>query len=85
MNNGLIKCVDTMPKMIEVIKEIVAEEVDFMFRDMIETGQGIGTSDITACMNACVPAVNGRFNVDIPFLCHLIHNAIGELEEEVMA
>jgi hypothetical protein len=36
-------------------------------------------------MNACVPAVNGRFEVDIPFLCHLIHNAIGELEEEVMA
>jgi len=85
MNNGLIKCVDTMPKMIAVIKEIVAEEVDFMFRDMIETGQGIGTSDITACMNACVPAVNGRFDIDLPFLCHLIHNAIGELEEEVMA
>ena len=85
MNNGLIKCVDTMPKMIAVIKEIVAEEVDFMFRDVIETGQGIGSSDITACMNACVSAVNGRFEVDLPFLCHLIHNAIGELEEEVMA
>ena len=85
MNNGLIKCVDTMPKMIAVIKEIVAEEVDFMFRDVIETGQGIGSSDITACMNACVPAVNGRFEVDLPFLCHFIHNAIGELEEEVMA
>jgi hypothetical protein len=85
MNNGLIKCVDTMPKMIAVIKEIVAEEVDFMFRDVIETGQGIGSSDITACMNACVPAVNGRFDIDLPFLCHLIHNAIGELEEEVMA
>ena len=67
------------------MKEIVAEEVDFMFRDVIETGQGIGSSDITACMNACVPAVNGRFEVDLPFLCHLIHNAIGELEEEVMA
>ena len=40
--------VDTMPKMIAVMKEIVAEEVDFMFRDMIETGQGIGSSDITA-------------------------------------
>ena len=36
------------------IKEIVAEEVNDMFRDMIETGQGIGSSDITACMNACV-------------------------------
>jgi len=74
-----------LPKIIAVMKAIVAEEVDFMFRDVIETGQGIGSSDITACMNACIPAVNGRFEVDIPFLCHLIHNAIGELEEEVMA
>ena len=56
-----------------------------MFRDMIETGQGIGSSDITACMNACVPAVNGRFDIDLPLLCHLIHDAIGKLEEEVMA
>lgn len=69
---------------VAVMKEIVAEEVDFMFRDMIETGQGIGSSDITACMNACVLPVNGRFDIDIPFLCHLVHNAIGELEEEVM-
>lgn len=69
---------------VAVMKEIVAEEVDFMFRDMIETGQGIGSSDITACMNACVMPVNGRFDIDIPFLCHLVHNAIGELEEEVM-
>jgi hypothetical protein len=66
------------------IKEIVAEEVNDMFRDMIETGQGIGSSDITACMNACVPAVNGRFDIDLPLLCHLIHDAIGKLEEEVM-
>lgn len=70
---------------VAVMKEIVAEEVDFMFRDMIETGQGIGSSDITACMNACVMPVNGRFDIDIPFLCHLVHNAIGELEEELMA
>ena len=56
-----------------------------MFRDVIEGGHGIGTSDITACMNACVPAVNGRFAIDLPLLCHLIHEAIGELEEEVMA
>jgi hypothetical protein len=67
------------------IKEIVAEEVNDMFRDMIETGQGIGSSDITACMNACVPAVNGRFDIDLPLLCQLIHDAIGKLEEEVMA
>ena len=66
------------------MREIVAEEVDFMFRDVIEGGQGIGSSDITACMSACVPAVNGRFAIDLPLLCHLIHEAIGELEEEVM-
>jgi hypothetical protein len=70
---------------IDVMKEIVAEEVDFMFRDVIEGGHGIGTGDITACMNACVPAVNGRFAIDLPLMFHLIHEAIGELEEEVMA
>jgi hypothetical protein len=70
---------------IDVMKEIVAEEVDFMFRDVIEGGHGIGTGDITACMNACVPAVNGRFAIDLPLMFHLIHEAIGKLEEEVMA
>ena len=70
---------------IDVMREIVAEEVDFMFRDVIEGGHGIGSSDITACMSACIPAVNGRFAIDLPLLCHLIHEAIGELEEEVMA
>ena len=69
---------------VAVMKEIVREEVDTMFRDMIETGQGIGTSDITACMNACVPAVNGRFGIDIPLMHHLVIDAICELEEEVM-
>ena len=70
---------------VEVMKEIVVEEVDTMFRDMIETGQGIGTSDITACMNACVMPVNGRFDIDIPLMHHLVIDAICELEEEVMA
>ena len=70
---------------VEVMKEIVVEEVDTMFRDMIETGQGIGTSDITACMNACVLPVNGRFAIDIPLMHHLVIDAIWELEEEVMA
>jgi len=67
------------------MKEIVVEEVDTMFRDMIETGQGIGSSDISACMNACVPAVNGRFDIDITVMRDMIHEAICELEEEVMA
>ena len=70
---------------VEVMKEIVRDEVDWMFRDMIETGQGIGTSDITACMNACVLPVNGRFDIDIPLMHHLEIDAICELEEEVMA
>jgi len=67
------------------MKEIVVEEVDTMFRDVIETGQGIGSSDISACMNACVPAVNGRFDIDITVMRDMIHEAICELEEEVMA
>ena len=68
-----------------VMKEIVRDEVDTMFRDMIETGQGIGTSDITACMNACVMPVNGRFDIHLGLLNEMIHEAICELEEEVMA
>ena len=55
-----------------------------MFRDVIEGGHGIGTGDITACMNACVPAVNGRFAIDLGLMRDMIHNAICELEEEVM-
>ena len=70
---------------VAIMKEIVREEVDTMFRDMIETGQGIGTSDISACMNACVLPVNGRFDIDIPLMHHLVIDAICELEEEVMA
>ncbi len=70
---------------VDVMKEIVAEEVDFIFRDMIETGQGIGTSDITACMNACITPVNGRFDIHLGLLNEMIHEAICELEEEVMA
>jgi len=30
----------------------VEEEVNIMFGDMIATGQGIGTSDLSACFNA---------------------------------
>lgn len=70
---------------VAVMKEIVREEVDTMFRDMIETGQGIGTSDITACMNACVMPVNGRFDIHLGLLNEMIHEAICDLEEEVMA
>ena len=68
---------------VEVLKEIVTEEVEFMFGDVVGTGQGIGTSDITACMNYCVPAVNGRFAIDLNILRTLIHNAICDLEEEL--
>tara|TARA_B100002019_G_C20914325_1_gene424385 strand:+ start:43 stop:261 length:219 start_codon:yes stop_codon:yes gene_type:complete len=70
---------------VAVMKEIVVEEVDTMFRDMIETGQGIGTSDITACMNACVMPVNGRFDIHLGLLNEMIHEAICDLEKEVMA
>ena len=70
---------------VAVMKEIVVEEVDTMFRDMIETGQGIGTSDITACMNACITPVNGRFDIHLGLLNEMIHEAICDLEKEVMA
>lgn len=68
---------------VAIMKEIVRDEVDFMFRDMIETGQGIGTSDISACMNACVLPVNGRFAIDLNILRTLVFNAICDLEEEL--
>ena len=32
-------------------------------------------------MNYCVPAVNGRFDIDLDILRTLIHNAICDLEE----
>ena len=70
---------------VAVMKEIVRDEVDTMFRDMIETGQGIGTSDITACMNACITPVNGRFDIHLGLLNEMIHEAICDLEKEVMA
>ena len=70
---------------VAVMKEIVVEEVNDMFRDMIETGQGIGTSDITACMNACITPVNGRFDIHLGLLNEMIHEAICDLEKEVMA
>ena len=69
---------------LETLKEIATEEVEWMFGDVVGTGQGIGTSDITACMNACVPAVNGRFDIDLDILRTLIHNAICDLEEELI-
>ena len=68
---------------VEVLKEIVECEVADLFTDFIEGGQGIGTSDITACMNACVLPVNGRFAIDLNILRDLIHDAICNLEEEL--
>ena len=68
---------------VEILKEIVECEVADLFTDFIEGGQGIGSSDITACMNACVPYVNGRFDIDLCLLRELIHNAICDLEEEL--
>tara|TARA_B100001287_G_C22424246_1_gene408278 strand:- start:217 stop:480 length:264 start_codon:yes stop_codon:yes gene_type:complete len=69
---------------VKVLKEIVECEVADLFTDFIEGGQGIGTSDITACMNACVPHVNGRFDIDLNLLRDLIHDAICNLEEELI-
>ena len=68
---------------VKVLKEIVECEVEFMFGDVVGTGQGIGTSDITACMNACVLPVNGRFEIPLDILRDFIHEAICALEEGV--
>ena len=68
---------------VEVLKEIVECEVADLFTDFIEGGQGIGSSDITACMNACVLPVNGRFAIDLNILPTLVFNAICDLEEEL--
>jgi len=68
---------------VEVLKEIVECEVADLFTDFIEGGQGIGSSDITACMNACVLPVNGRFAIDLNILRTLVFNAICDLEEEL--
>ena len=70
---------------VEVLKEIVECEVADLFTDFIEGGQGIGTSDITACMNACITPVNGRFDIHLGLLNEMIHEAICDLEKEVMA
>ena len=68
---------------VKVLKEIVECEVADLFTDFIKGGQGIGTSDITACMNYCVLPVNGRFHIDLHLLRVLIHDAICALEEEL--
>ena len=65
------------------LRNIVEEEVEWMFGDVVGTGQGIGSSDIAACMNACVPAVNGRFAIPLDILRGFIHEAICALEEGV--
>ena len=69
---------------VKVLKEIVECEVADLFTDFIEGGQGIGSSDITACMNYVVPQVNGRFAIDLPLLRGLIHDAIYDLEQELI-
>ena len=68
---------------VKVLKEIVECEVADLFTDFIEGGQGIGTSDITACMNACILPVNGRFEIPLDILRGFIHEAICALEEGV--
>jgi len=65
------------------LQTIVEEEVEWMFGDVVGTGQGIGSSDITACMNACVPAVNGRFAIDLGIMRGMINDALCALEEGV--
>ena len=60
---------------------IVEEEVEFLFGDMIATGQGIGTSDITACMNNIVHAVNGKFDLHLDIARDMMYTEIERLEK----
>ena len=62
------------------LQSIVEDEVEFTFGDWGE-GQGIGSSDVSAVMNAVVPQVNGRFEVHLPTLRNMIHNAISNIME----
>jgi len=73
----------TGAKAMMALAVIVEEEVEWMFGDVVGTGQGIGTSDIAACMNACVPAVNGRFEIDLGIMRGMINDALCALEEGV--
>ena len=59
----------------------VEEEVNTMFGDMIATGQGIGTSDITACMNNIVHAVNGKFDLHLDIARDMMYTEIERLEK----
>ena len=59
---------------------IVEDEVEFTFGDWGE-GQGIGSSDVSAVMNAVVPQVNGRFEIHLPTLRNMINNAISNIME----
>ena len=65
------------------LRTIVEEEVEWMFGDVVGTGQGIGSGDIAACMNACVPVVNGRFDIGLGIMRGMINDALCALEEGV--
>ena len=62
------------------LQSIVEDEVEFTFGDWGE-GQGIGSSDVSAVMNAVIPQVNGRFEIHLPTLRNMINNAISNIME----
>ena len=63
-----------------VLQSLVDEEVEWTFGDWPE-GHGIGSSDVSAVMNAVIPQVNGRFEIHLPTLRNMIHNAISNIME----
>ena len=71
----------TGAKAMMALAVIVEEEVEFLFGDMIATGQGIGTSDITACMNNIVHAVNGQFDLHLDIARDMVYTEIERLEK----
>ena len=71
----------TGAKAMMALAVIVEEEVEFLFGDMIATGQGIGTSDITAGMNNIVHAVNGKFDLHLDIARDMMYTEIERLEK----
>ena len=71
----------TGAKAMMALAVIVEEEVEFLFGDMIATGQCIGTSDITACMNNIVHALNGKFDLHLDIARDMMYTEIERLEK----
>lgn len=63
----------------DIIEMIVEETVEFAFGDWPE-GHGIGTSDVSICVNNAMQRVCGRFpDADLSYIRFLVNNEIGRI------